>query len=145
MLASDDNGVTFRRSLRIDPGGAGYTSLQCGLPAPEDCAALGGRRAFWGRWGGETFSRVCKIAHYYEVVRATPKCSRANSKVPGSECCQMWALCHIGMTAPPRPWYVCPLPRQPPAGAILYNNEGYARGKGGSDLVFVRFRSSDVR
>ena len=41
MLASDDNGVTFRRSLRIDPGGAGYTSLQCGLPAPEDCAALG--------------------------------------------------------------------------------------------------------
>jgi hypothetical protein len=66
VLASDDNGRSFRRSLRLDPGGAGYSSLQCGLPAPQDCA-------------------------------------------------------------------------------VLYNNEGYALGKGGSDLVFRRFSSARVK
>ena len=66
VLASDDNGLHFRRSLQLDPGGAGYTSVQCGLPAPDDCA-------------------------------------------------------------------------------VLYNNEGYALGKGGSDLVFKRFSSAHVK
>ena len=31
VLASDDNGASFPRSLRLWPGGAGYTGLQCGM------------------------------------------------------------------------------------------------------------------
>jgi len=31
ILASDDNGATFSRSLRLWPGGFGYTGLACGL------------------------------------------------------------------------------------------------------------------
>jgi hypothetical protein len=40
ILASDDNGVTFRRSLLITAGAAGYTGLQCGLPGANDCAVV---------------------------------------------------------------------------------------------------------
>ena len=41
ILASDDNGVSFTRSLLITKGGAGYTGLQCGLAAgPHDCAVV---------------------------------------------------------------------------------------------------------
>ena len=41
ILASDDNGATFTRSLLITPGGAGYTGLQCGIAAgPHDCAVV---------------------------------------------------------------------------------------------------------
>jgi len=49
ILASDDNGVSFPRSLLITPGGAGYTGLQCGLPGANDCAVIfdaGGRTDF---------------------------------------------------------------------------------------------------
>ena len=40
ILASDDNGATFSRSLRITPGAAGYTGLQCGMPGDNDCAVV---------------------------------------------------------------------------------------------------------
>ena len=40
VLASYDNGRTFSKSLILDPGPAGYTGLQCGLPEPLDCAIL---------------------------------------------------------------------------------------------------------
>jgi photosystem II stability/assembly factor-like uncharacterized protein len=40
VLASYDNGQTFSKSLILDPGKAGYTGLQCGLPEPLDCAIL---------------------------------------------------------------------------------------------------------
>ena len=41
VLASDDNGQTFSRSLRLWPGGFGYTGLVCGLPGRGfDCAVL---------------------------------------------------------------------------------------------------------
>jgi hypothetical protein len=54
VLASDDDGLTFSRSLQIvpvgpagsdDPNGyptpgAGYSQLQCGLPMPLDCAIV---------------------------------------------------------------------------------------------------------
>eukprot|EP01052_Picozoa_sp_SAG31_P032801 SAG31_NODE_3634_length_4036_cov_10.699517_6_plen_159_part_00 len=41
ILASDDNGVTFSRSLQLWPGGFGYTGLACGLPGGDfDCAVL---------------------------------------------------------------------------------------------------------
>ncbi len=50
ILGSDDNGVSFPRSLVITPGAAGYTGLQCGLAAgPHDCAIVydaGGRIDF---------------------------------------------------------------------------------------------------
>ena len=48
VLASDDNGEHFTRSLQIVPPGhmsggfptpgTGYSQLQCGLPEPLDCA-----------------------------------------------------------------------------------------------------------
>jgi hypothetical protein len=49
ILASDDNGEHFTRSLQIVPPGpptksgfpnpgTGYSQLQCGLPLPLDCA-----------------------------------------------------------------------------------------------------------
>ena len=41
ILASDDNGATFTRSLVITPGSAGYTGLQCGIASgPHDCAVV---------------------------------------------------------------------------------------------------------
>jgi hypothetical protein len=40
ILASDDNGATFSRSLNLWPGSAGYTGLACGLPGKDDCAVL---------------------------------------------------------------------------------------------------------
>ena len=40
ILASSDNGASFPRSLRITPGGAGYSGLQCGLPGANDCAVI---------------------------------------------------------------------------------------------------------
>jgi hypothetical protein len=54
VLASDDNGQHFNRSLQITPPaplnltdpsaypvpGAGYSQLQCGLPMPLDCAIV---------------------------------------------------------------------------------------------------------
>lgn len=54
VLASDDNGEHFTRSLQITPPaplnatdpsaypipGAGYSQLQCGLPPPLDCAIV---------------------------------------------------------------------------------------------------------
>jgi hypothetical protein len=41
ILASDDNGATFSRSLQLWPGGFGYTGLACGLPGHDfDCAVL---------------------------------------------------------------------------------------------------------
>lgn len=40
ILASDDNGATFSRSLNLWPGSAGYTGLACGLPGRDDCAVL---------------------------------------------------------------------------------------------------------
>ena len=40
VLASDDNGETFRRSLQLVPGQAGYSAIACGLPPPLDCAVL---------------------------------------------------------------------------------------------------------
>ena len=44
ILASDDNGATFARSLNLwptDPGrGAGYTGLACGLKGANDCGLL---------------------------------------------------------------------------------------------------------
>lgn len=40
ILASDDNGATFARSLNLWPGAAGYTGLACGLPGDNDCAVL---------------------------------------------------------------------------------------------------------
>jgi sialidase-1 len=42
ILASDDNGASFSRSLNLVPptGGSGYTGLACGLPSEQDCAVL---------------------------------------------------------------------------------------------------------
>ena len=40
ILASDDNGATFSRSLMLWPGAAGYTGLACGLAGKDDCAVL---------------------------------------------------------------------------------------------------------
>jgi polygalacturonase len=41
ILGSDDNGVSFTRSLLITQGPAGYTGLQCGLAAGQhDCAVV---------------------------------------------------------------------------------------------------------
>ena len=40
ILASDDNGATFTRSLNLWAGSAGYTGLACGLPGKDDCAVL---------------------------------------------------------------------------------------------------------
>jgi len=40
ILASDNNGASFDRSLNLWPGTAGYTGLACGLPGEQDCAVL---------------------------------------------------------------------------------------------------------
>ena len=42
ILASDDDGATFKRSLQLLPAGvyAGYTSLQCGLPGRMNCVVI---------------------------------------------------------------------------------------------------------
>jgi hypothetical protein len=41
VLASDDNGETFSRSLQLVPtGGSGYSAIACGLAPPLDCAVL---------------------------------------------------------------------------------------------------------
>ena len=40
VLASDDNGMSFRRSLQLVPGQSGYSAIACGLPLPLDCAVL---------------------------------------------------------------------------------------------------------
>ena len=36
--AADSSGVDFSRSLNLDPGPAGYSSVLCGLPGEYDCA-----------------------------------------------------------------------------------------------------------
>ena len=40
ILASDDNGGHFDRSLLLWPSNAGYTGLQCGVPGENDCAVV---------------------------------------------------------------------------------------------------------
>ena len=40
ILASDDNGGRFDRSLLLWPSNAGYTGLQCGIPGDHDCAVV---------------------------------------------------------------------------------------------------------
>eukprot|EP01052_Picozoa_sp_SAG31_P000256 SAG31_NODE_8_length_42345_cov_10.980992_8_plen_97_part_00 len=40
ILASDDNGATFNRSLNLWPGSAGYTGLACGMPGDNDCGVM---------------------------------------------------------------------------------------------------------
>jgi hypothetical protein len=40
ILASDDNGATFSRSLNLWPGSSGYTGLACGMPGENDCGVL---------------------------------------------------------------------------------------------------------
>ena len=39
ILAADD-GVNFNRSLLLDPGPAGYSSVVCGFPGREDCGVM---------------------------------------------------------------------------------------------------------
>ena len=40
LASTDGNGVSFDRSLVLHAGAAGYSSIQCGLPATYDCAVL---------------------------------------------------------------------------------------------------------
>ena len=40
ILASDDSGASFGRSLNLWPGSAGYTGLACGMPGKNDCGVL---------------------------------------------------------------------------------------------------------
>ena len=40
ILASDDFGASFGRSLNLWPGSAGYTGLACGMPGKNDCGVL---------------------------------------------------------------------------------------------------------
>ena len=46
----------FPRQLTIYPGHSGYSSLQCGLPPPYDCAVLFDRQRFDDPTGGGTLS-----------------------------------------------------------------------------------------
>ena len=39
ILAADD-GVNFNRSLLLDPGPAGYSSVVCGFPGREACGVM---------------------------------------------------------------------------------------------------------
>ena len=40
ILASDDSGASFGRSLNLWPGSSGYTGLACGMPGKNDCGVL---------------------------------------------------------------------------------------------------------
>lgn len=56
VLASDDDGATFSRQLRVWTGDCAYSAVVCGLPAPNDCGVMFDRY-FEGDFAHVSFAR----------------------------------------------------------------------------------------
>jgi hypothetical protein len=56
VLASDDDGATFPRQLRVWTGDCAYSAVVCGLPPPNDCGVMFDRY-FEGDFAHVTFVR----------------------------------------------------------------------------------------